>query len=140
MIRRNNVLHGINSAARKSFKTIFRRPSTFFFLSIPQMYSDATFAFRFPPVFHELAKTKILSANKSRDVERYVCRTAALLSLLSLSPRGVTFNPSDIAAKFGGMDTFRIYPSSPESSCLPAVGEKFSRVCGEEDFCLDALS
>lgn len=47
----------------------------------PQMHSDATYVSRFL-MLHDLAKTKILSANKSRDVERYICRTTALFSPL----------------------------------------------------------
>lgn len=57
-----------------------------------QMHPDATYTSRFP-MLHDLAKTKILSANKSRDVERYVWRTTAL------HPRQSPLT-QDIAAKF----------------------------------------
>jgi len=81
-MRQNNALHGINSRCTEKFRNNFPTSVAFF---DPQMHPDATYAFRFL-MLHDLAKTKILSANKSRDVERYVCRTTAL------HPPTVTFN------------------------------------------------
>lgn len=83
-MRQNNALHGIDSRCAEKFRNNFPTSVAFFY---PQMHPDATYAFHFP-MLHDLAKTKILSANKSRDVERYVCRTTA-----DPSPPAVTFNP-----------------------------------------------
>lgn len=54
----------------------------------------------FLPCFTSWRKQKSYPQINLETSKRYVCRTAALLSLLSLSARGVTFNPPDIAAKF----------------------------------------
>jgi len=88
-MRQNNALHGINSHCTEKFRNNFPTSVAFF---DPQMHPDATYAFRFL-MLHDLAKTKILSANKSRDVERYVCRTTALHPRQSPLTR-------DIATKF----------------------------------------
>lgn len=84
------TMHSTESTlAAEKFRNNFPTSVAFF---DPQMHSDATYAFRFS-MLHDLAKTKILSANKSRDVERYVCRTTAL------HPRQSPLT-QDIAVKF----------------------------------------
>lgn len=86
------TMHSTEStlAARKSFETIFRRPSLFSILRCVLMPRTLSV---FPCFTIYLAKTKILSTNKSRDVERYICRT----TVLHLQQSPLT---QDIVAKF----------------------------------------
>lgn len=77
------TMHSMESTfvVQKSFETISRRPSLFSILRCILMPRTLTVF----PCFKTWRK--ILSANKSRDVERYVCRTTVL------HPPTVTFNP-----------------------------------------------
>jgi len=72
-MRQNNALRGIDSCCAEKFRNNFPMSVAFSILRCILMPRTSRF-----PMLHDLAKTKILSANKSRDVERYVWRTTAL--------------------------------------------------------------
>lgn len=101
----------------------------------PQMHSDGTYISRLP-MPHDLAKTKILFANKSRNVERYICRTPPPFHLSK-----VIFSLKYRGKVSVGWTPLGYIHSSAGSQCLSvvAVGKKFSRFCSEKDFCLDAF-